>query len=190
MLVFKFRSNDTAFEVSRALLKVAVADTLASWLTECCLQAGILNSRSEAWSQINEKESFIGVIYWKTPILEETLTSHLVASRQEHTRHMGLCSILKDLGGPGFFHNSFQSLNTLASGNSSLYLTCRPPPAVNTHFRLSLSPVGMKNSWPASSVLTLHQLHSHWVSLGVFPLDRSRPFSLCFYLYLLPFHSF
>lgn len=59
-------------------------------------------------------------------MLEGALTSHLPASRQEHTRHMGICSILEDLGGPGFFHNSFQSLNTLASGNSSLYLTYRP----------------------------------------------------------------
>lgn len=77
--------------------------------------------KSEAWSKINEKESFIGVIYSKIAILEGTLTSPLLASRQERTRHMGICCILKDLGAPGFFHNSFQSLNTLASGNSSLY---------------------------------------------------------------------
>lgn len=131
--------------------------TTYACLSECFLQAGILTRKSEAWSKINEKESFIGVIYSKIAILEETLTSHLVASRQEHTRHMGICSILKDLRGPGFFHNSFQSLNTLSPGNSPLYLTCRPPPAVNTHFRFSLSPVGMKNSWPTSFVLTLHQ---------------------------------
>lgn len=94
-----------------------------------------MSQSSSAWSKINEKESFIGVIYSKIVILEGTLTSHLTASRQEHTRHMGICSILKDLGGRGFFHNSFQSLNTLTSGNSSLNLTYRPPPAVNTHFR-------------------------------------------------------
>lgn len=108
--------------------------------------------RSEAWSNINEKESFIGVIYSNIAFWEGTSTSHLIASRQEHTRHMGICSFLKDLGVPGFFHNSFQSLNTLASGNSSLYLTYRPPSAVNTHFRFFLSPVGMENSWPASFV--------------------------------------
>lgn len=108
--------------------------------------------KSEAWSKINEKESFMGIIFPKTAIVEATLTSHLIASRQELTRHVGICSILKDLGGPGFFHNSFQSLNTLASGNSSLYLTHRPPSAVNTHFRFFLSPVRMENSWPASFV--------------------------------------
>lgn len=150
MLVFKLGSNDAVFEVSRKLLKVAVSDRLAFQSTSCI--AGILNRKSEAWSKINEKESFIGVIYCKIAILEGTLTSHLVASKQEHTRHMGICSILKDLGGPGFFHNSFQSLNTLASGNSSLYLTYRPPPVVNTHFRFFLSPVRMENSWPASFV--------------------------------------
>lgn len=104
-------------------------------LSECCWQAGVLNRKSIAQSKINEKESFIGVIYSKIAILEKTLTSHLVASRREHTRHTCICGILKDLGGPGSFHNSFQSLNTLAPGNSSLYLTYRPPPAVNTHFR-------------------------------------------------------
>lgn len=145
MLVFEFRSNDVVFRVSKVLLQVAVANGLA-------LQGGILNMKSEAWSKINEKESFMGIIFPKTAIVEATLTSHLIASRQELTRHVGICSILKDLGGPGFFHNSFQSLNTLASGNSSLYLTHRPPSAVNTHFRFFLSPVRMENSWPASFV--------------------------------------
>lgn len=106
---------------------------------------------------MNGKESFIGLIHSKIAILEGTSTSHLLASRQEHTRHMGICSVLKDLGGPGFFHNSFQSLNTLTSGNSSLYLTYRPPPAVNTHFHFFLSPVRMENSWPTSLCTNPHQ---------------------------------
>lgn len=90
-----------------------------------------------------------------TTILEGTLMSHLLTSKQECTRHVGICRIFRDLGGPGFSHNSFHSLNTLTSGNSSLYLTSRPPPAVNTHFRFLLSPVGMENSWPTSSVYSL-----------------------------------
>lgn len=85
--------------------------------------------------------------------------SHLLTSKQECTRHVGICRIFRDLGGPGFSHNSFHSLNTLTSGNSSLYLTSRPPPAVNTHFRFLLSPVGMENSWPTSSVYSLSAIH-------------------------------
>lgn len=37
------------------------------------LQAGILDMKTEAWSKINENESFIGVIYSKIAILEGTL---------------------------------------------------------------------------------------------------------------------
>jgi hypothetical protein len=46
------------------------------------LQAGIPDTKSAASSEINEKESFIGIIYSKITILEGTLTSHLLASRQ------------------------------------------------------------------------------------------------------------
>lgn len=138
--------------------------------SEVFLQAGILNMRSEAWSNVNEKESFIGVIYSNIAFCEGTSTSHLIASRQEHRRHMGICSFLKDLGGPGFFHNSFQSLNTLASGNSSLYLTYRPPSAVNTHFRFfSVSSRDGEQLALVLCVLTLHQRQKViWVSLGCF----------------------
>lgn len=99
-----------------------------------------------------KKKVLLELFTLKTTISDGTLTGYLIASRQEYTRHMGICSILKDLGGPGFFYNSFQNLNTLTSGNSSLYLTYRPPSAVNTHFRFSLSPVRMENSWPTSFV--------------------------------------
>lgn len=102
--------------------------------------------------KVSEKESFTGVIYSSDSSFRR---SHLSPSRREHTRHMGICGTLKDLGGTDSFHNSFQSLNTLTSGNSSLYLTYSPPPAVNTHFRFLLSSVRMENSCAASFVFRL-----------------------------------
>lgn len=109
------------------------------------------NTKGGALWKGNERGSFTGVLYsWDS--LDGPSPYPWTGTHKAYGHLWDFKRPWGGVGETGSFHNSFQSLNTLTSGNSSLYLTHSPPPAVNTHFRFLLSSVRMENSCPASSV--------------------------------------